>query len=70
MNKRLKIFLMILLIILIIAIISLTLLKVFNNNKEEEIASPYSNTAISIMENMNLYDEINNKEYSKTIEVL
>ena len=70
MNKGVKILLIILLIILIIAIIALTLLKIFNNTKVEEKTSPYSNTAISVMENMSLYDEINNKEYSKTIEVL
>ena len=71
MNKRLKIILIILLAILIITIISITLLKIFTGkNKDEGNISTYSNTAISVMENMDLYDIINSKEYSKTVEVL
>ena len=69
MKKGLKIFLIILLIILILSIIVITTLKIFNNDDLED-SSNYSKTATSVMKEMNLYDEINSKEYSKTIEVL
>ena len=70
MNKKLKIFLIILLIILLIAIITLTILKVTNNKKEREQTSSYNEEAITTMKELNLYDEINSKDYSKTIEIL
>ena len=70
MNKRLKIFLIILLIILLISILIITTLKVINNKNEDEETSSYSETAVTVMKDMDLYNEINSKEYSKTIEVL
>ena len=70
MNKNLKIFLTIILILLVIATITITILKLLDNKKETTIDSKYSKEAISVMEAMNLYEDINDKEYSKTVEVL
>ena len=70
MNKKLKIFLITLLIIILLIVIIVTTLRLFKNNQKTEETSSYSEAAITVMEQMNLYDEINNKEYSKTIEVL
>ena len=71
MSKGLKIFLSIILVLLLIAIITLTTLKILNKqDKAPEPESPYSTKAIATMEELNLLDDINNKEYSKTIEVL
>ena len=70
MNKKLKIFLIALLIILLIAIITLTVLKVTNNKKEGDETSSYNEEAIATMKELDLYDEINSKDYSETIEVL
>ena len=71
MNKGLKIFLIILLILLIITTIAITTLKLLQNHTEEIIEpSPYSEASLTVMRNLNLYDEINSKEYSKTVEVL
>lgn len=70
MNKGLKIFLISLLIILIVAIITITTLKLLQHNNQPEETSPYSETAINVMKELNLYEEINKREYSQTIEVL
>ena len=71
MNKGLKIFLITFLIVILIAVISVTIIKIIsNNNDDEKIDSSYNETAVTKMQELNLYDEINNKEYSKTIEVL
>ena len=71
MSKGLKIFLSIILVLLLIAIITLTTLKILNKqDKAPEPESPYSTKAIAAMEELHLLDDINNKEYSKTIEVL
>ena len=71
MSKGLKIFLSIILVLLLIAIITLTTLKILNKqDKAPEPGSPYSTKAIAAMEELHLLDDINNKEYSKTIEVL
>lgn len=70
MNKKLKIFLTIILILLVITTITITVLKVLDNKKDIAIDSKYSKEAISVMEDMNLYEDINDKEYSKTVEVL
>lgn len=70
MNKNLKIFLTIILILLVITTITITVLKVLDNKKDIAIDSKYSKEAISVMEAMNLYEDINDKEYSKTVEVL
>ena len=70
MNKGLKIFLIFLLIILIVAIITITTLKLLQHNNQPEETSPYSETAINVMKELNLYEEINKREYSQTIEVL
>ena len=70
MNKKLKIFLIALLIILLIAIITLTILKVTNNKKEGDETSSYNEDAVTAMKELDLYDEINSKDYSETIEVL
>ena len=70
MNKKLKIFLISLLIIILLSVIIITTLKLLKNNQNNEETSSYSATAVTIMKELNLYDEINNKAYSKTIEVL
>ena len=70
MNQKLKIFLISLLIIILLSIIIITTLKLLKNNQNNEETSSYSATAVTIMKELNLYDEINNKDYSKTIEVL
>ena len=67
MNKNLKIFLTIILILLVITTITITVLKVLDNKKDIAIDSKYSKEAISVMEAMNLYEDINDKEYSKTV---
>ena len=73
MNRKLKIFLSILLIIVLISLIIITIIKLITSdsgkNKTNE-TSNYSDTAVEAMKEMNLYDKINNAEYSKTIEVL
>ena len=70
MNKRLKIFLIILLILILISVIVITTLKILDNTQNKEEISSYNQTAVNTMKQMNLYDEINSKEYSKTVEVL
>ena len=70
MNQKLKIFLISLLISILLSVIIITTLKLLKNNQNNEETSSYSATAVTIMKELNLYDEINNKDYSKTIEVL
>lgn len=70
MNKGLKIFLITLLVILVIAIVVLTTLKLLHHNTQTENTSPYSQTAVNVMQELNLYDEINKRDYSKTVETL
>ena len=74
MNKKLKVFLIILLSIILISLLIITVLKLINNNSDkkeiENTSSNYSKTAVTTMKKMDLYDKINNQEYSKTIEVL
>ena len=68
LKKGAKIFIAIF-IILLISIIIFTIFKVINTKANQE-SSTYNNKALTAMKQMNLYDEINSKEYSKTIEVL
>lgn len=70
MNKKLKIFLITLIIIILISVIIITLLMFLNKKEPNEKNSLYSETSITAMKELNLYEEINNREYSKTIEVL
>lgn len=70
MNKSLKILLITLLILLVIIIASITTLKITHNKSNDKESSKYSKEAINVMKEMDLYNNINNKEYSKTIEVL
>ena len=70
MNKGLKIFLIVLLILLIAGIITITIIKLCLNNTKEQVESQYSETSQKMMKELNLYDEINSKEYSQTVEVL
>lgn len=74
MNKGLKIFLITLLIIMGVAatIIGTIFVMRLLNPKEETIPdnSKYSEKATQAMQEYNNYELINNKEYSKTIEVM
>ncbi len=70
MNKKLKIFLIILLILIILTVIIITTLKLLKNDEPIKETSLYSDKAVNVMKQINLYDEINNKNYSRTIEVL
>ena len=70
MNKGLKIFLITFLIILIITIATLTTMKILQHNTKQEELSSYSENAINVMKELNLYKEITEREYSQTIETL
>ena len=72
MNKWVKISLSVLLVVLIIFIISITILKIFSSKtkEEEKDKSAYNLTSVNVMKELDLYEEINNHEYSKTVEVL
>ena len=70
MNKKLKLFLIILLTVILLIVIIITTLKLLKNNQNDKETSSYSDAAVSIMKQIDLYDEINSKNYSKTIEVL
>ncbi len=65
-----KLFIFILLIISIVGLATTTALYIFKNSHEsiENNTSKYSETATNIMKSINLFDKINTKEYSKTVE--
>lgn len=73
-NKGLRIFLITLIIIVCISLAvvgTIFIMRILKSNDETvEIASKYSEKAIKVMKESNNYDLINNKEYSKTVEVL
>ncbi len=72
MNKKLTIFISIIIVILLIGITVLTIFKIYKPNKPLNAESPsaYSDNSLSVMKSLDLYETINNKAYSKTIEVL
>ena len=70
MNKYLKIALITLLSILLISLTIITILKLFQNNNEDYSLSKYNESATTVLKEMNLYETVNSKEYSKTIETL
>lgn len=57
-------------IISLILIITITLFLLKNNTESKVASNKYSDKAISTMQELNIYDEINSKEYSKTIETI
>lgn len=73
-NKGLRIFLITLIIIVCISLAvvgTIFIMRILKANDETvELASKYSEKAIKVMKESNNYDLINNKEYSKTVEVL
>ena len=70
-SKIPKIALIIAIIILIICFILLLVMpKMVSKPKEEEVVSKYSTKATDTLKELDIYTEINNKDYSKTIEVL
>lgn len=73
-NKGLRIFLITLIIIVCISLAvvgTIFIMRILKSNDETvELASKYSEKAIKVMKESNNYDLINNKEYSKTVEVL
>lgn len=73
-NKGLRIFLITLIIIVCISLAvvgTIFIMRILKSNDETvELASKYSEKAIKVMKDSNNYDLINNKEYSKTVEVL
>ncbi len=69
-NKGLKIALIILIILTIIVFIGITLLYVFDKEPSSKETSTYSSKAIDVMKEYNIFEEIQNKEYSKTLEIV
>lgn len=73
-NKGLRIFLITLIIIVCISLAvvgTIFIMRILKSNDETvELTSKYSEKAIKVMKESNNYDLINNKEYSKTVEVL
>lgn len=57
-------------IIILIGIIITYTIKLFSSSKTKEKNIPYSNEAISIMKEKNIFDKIEEKEYSKTLETM
>lgn len=75
-NSKLKILIISFITIILLAIITITLFFLLKPQKEADntptttLTPLYSNKAISAMKQLNLYDEINSNNYSKTVEVM
>ncbi len=68
-NKGLKIVLIVLIVLTIIVFAAITYLYVFDD-KDNSSKSNYSKKAQEVMKEYNIYNTINDKEYSKTLEAI
>ncbi len=54
----------------LIIILAIILISIFSNKNKEENNTQYSNNAIKVMKEQNVFNKITEKEYSKTVETM